>query len=63
MSFIRKGDVKWAKRYSEKTSDALSTYTRLTETRDYYQNLYQIDTMEHNTAAALEHYYQIYHAE
>jgi len=56
-AFIRKGDVKWAKRYSEKTRQALSTHARLLETRDYYNNLYQIDTMEHNTRLALDHYY------
>jgi two-component system NtrC family sensor kinase len=55
-AFILKGDVKWARRYSEKTREALSMYSRLTETREYYHNLYQIDSIEKNTQSALDHY-------
>ncbi len=57
-AFILKGDLKWARYYSDRAHTALSTYTRLTEIRNYYLNRYQIDTLEHNTERALEHYYR-----
>jgi two-component system NtrC family sensor kinase len=57
-AFIRKGDIKWARRYAEKARLALGTYTRLTGMRNYYFNCYQIDTMENDVEAALEHYYR-----
>ena len=55
-AFILKGDLKWAQQYSEKTHEALRTYTRLTETRKYYHNRYMIDTLENNIASALYNY-------
>ncbi len=55
-AFILKGDLKWAKRYSEKTRKALDSYSRLTETRDYHQNCYRIDNMEGNSESALLNY-------
>jgi len=53
---IMKGELKWAKRYLEKTREALDRYSRLTETRDYYQNYFRIDSMEGNPESALIHY-------
>jgi len=55
-AFIMKGDMKWAEKYSEKTQQALKTYTRLTETREYYFNRYMIDTVQNNSVSALHNY-------
>ena len=55
-AFIEKGDLKWALRYSDKTREALQSYGRLTENRDYYYNCYRIDSMRNNSAGALRHF-------
>ena len=55
-AFILKGDLKWAKRYSEKTFDVLNQNLRLPELKDYYLNSYEIDMLENNTESALEHH-------
>lgn len=55
-AFIQKGDLKWARRYSDKTHEALNNFTRITETMEYYKNLYEIDILAGNRDAALEHY-------
>jgi len=56
LAFIRKGDLKWARRYSEKTRLALKSYTRLTESIQFYEQCYQIEAMDGNPQRALEHY-------
>ncbi len=56
LAFIKKGDLKWAKRYSDTCRIALERYGRLTETREYYHNLYRIDSMEENYQSALQNY-------
>ncbi|MFO7669178.1 MAG: ATP-binding protein [Bacteroidales bacterium] len=56
LAHLKKGDLKWAKRYAEKSRIALDSYTRLTETREYYHNLYRIDSIEGNYQSALFNY-------
>ena len=56
MAHILKGDLKWAKRYAEKSRIALERYARLTESREYYHNMYRIDSMEGNYQSALLNY-------
>jgi C4-dicarboxylate-specific signal transduction histidine kinase len=56
LAHILKGDLKWARRYAEKSRIALNSYTRLTETREYYHNLYRIDSIEGNHPSALFNY-------
>ncbi len=56
LAHILKGDLKWARRYAEKSRIALDSYTRLTETREYYHNLYRIDSIEGNYQSALFNY-------
>ncbi len=63
LAFIKKGDMKWAKRYSDTCRIALERYGRLTETREYYHNLYRIDSMEDNYQSALHELYQVYQSE
>jgi len=56
LAHILKGELKWAKRYSEKTREALDSYARLTERREYYRNCYRIDSMEGDDRSALLNY-------
>ncbi len=56
LAHIKKGEIKWAKRYLEKTREVLDSYTRLTETTEYYHNCYLIDSIEGNSDSALIHY-------
>ena len=56
LAFIIKGDLKWAKRYAEKTLITLESYSRLTETKQYYHNMYRIDSIEGNYQSALLNY-------
>ena len=56
LAFIRKGDLKWAKRYAEKSLITLESYSRFTETKQYYHNMYRIDSIEGNYQSALLHY-------
>ncbi|MDX2431662.1 MAG: ATP-binding protein [Bacteroides sp.] len=53
LAHILKGDLKWAKRYSDTCRIALDRYGRLTENRQYYLNLYRIDSIEGNYQSAL----------
>ena len=55
-AYLKKGNIKLAKHYSSRTLEALNTYTRLTEHREYYLYLYQIDTLEGNPQSALDNY-------
>ena len=56
MAHIMKGELKWAKRSAEKARIALDHYGRLTENRQYYYNMYRIDSLESNFQSALFNY-------
>jgi len=56
LAHIKKGELKWAKRYLEKTREVLDSYGRLTEFRDYYHNSFRIDSIEGNSESALLNY-------
>ena len=56
LAYILDGNLKRARRYAEKTKTALESYNRLTETRQYYHNMYLIDSIENKYDSALLHY-------
>ncbi len=55
-AYLEKQDLEMALTYSGKTLEALEKNMRLTEYREYYLHLFQIDSMEHHPDQALAHY-------
>jgi signal transduction histidine kinase len=55
-AYLEKGNLEMARHYSEQTLQSLQEYMRFTEYREYYLQLYRIDSMENNTEQALAHF-------
>lgn len=55
-AYLEKQNLNKAREYSEKTFQALHENMRLTEYKEYYLNLYRIDSTENQPEKALEHY-------
>jgi len=56
MAYLEKGNLSQARHYSEKTINALQNNMRFSEYKDYFLNLYRIDTMENLPDEALTHF-------
>jgi two-component system, NtrC family, sensor kinase len=55
-AYLEKSDLNMAKRYSEKTLDALRDNMRYKEYTEYFLHLYKIDSMQNHPDQALAHY-------
>jgi two-component system NtrC family sensor kinase len=55
-AYLEKGNLEMARQYSEKTLLSLQENMRYTEYREYYMQLYRIDSMENNPEQALAHF-------
>lgn len=56
LAHILKKDLKWAKEYAEKARVTLEDYSRLTESQEYFHNMYRIDSLEGNYQSALQNF-------
>lgn len=55
-AYVEKNNLDMARQYSERTLEALEQNMSLTEYKEYFLNLYKIDTLEQDTEKALEHF-------
>ncbi|RLD98812.1 MAG: hypothetical protein DRJ13_10475, partial [Bacteroidetes bacterium] len=56
LAYLEKRDLDMAKQYSDSTLHALQENMRLTQYKEYYLNLFKIDSVEGNPDLALAHY-------
>jgi tetratricopeptide (TPR) repeat protein len=56
LAYLEKRDLDMAKQYSDSTLHALQENMRLTQYKEYYMNLFRIDSIEGNPELALAHY-------